>query len=397
MGMAASIVLTVIGLVSAPAIAGLFDEPRIVPLLRVMLLMLPVAALVQVPDVIMQRNLDFRRIAHIDWISAIVSGGLGVAAALGGFGLWALVVQFVASYLTTALLRQAIVRWRPRAFFDVAVSRRLLTYGSSIVAIGLVNYAVVNIDNALIGAKIGAAALGYYMLAYNLVLLPATNVGGLVGRVMFPALSSLRSDPGRFVRAYTRMLRLVAVVTFPLIVGLGVTAPIAIPLIYGPQWEPTVTLLQILTAIGIFQAVNVSGVAYSAIGRPHLLLAWATVSLVVMTVGFAIGARWGVTGVAWSYLIVSPVVGLPPHLIVNRLIGLRQKEFIGILGAPLLAALTMGGVILIVRGQTAIASLANLPQLLFLTLLGGATYAATLFLLAYGSGRKPLQWITSAS
>jgi PST family polysaccharide transporter/lipopolysaccharide exporter len=189
---------------------------------------------------------------------------------------------------------------------------------------------------------------------------------------------------------------MVAVATFPLVVGLGVTAPLAVIAIYGAHWGQTIVLLQILATIGVLQAINISGVAYSAIGKPQLLLAWATLSLVVMTIGFAIGARWGVTGVAWSYLIVSPVVCLPPHLIANHLIGLRQRDFFRIVGVPLLGAAVMGAIVLLIRAQPAVASLPVISQLLFVSTVGAISYAGVLLGFAYIAGARsaPFLWIT---
>lgn len=398
-GLAFSLLLAALGFASAGLIAGIFSEPRLVELIRVMLVTLPLAALGQVPDAILQRKLDFRSIARIDWISGLGSGILGVAAAFAGYGLWALVIQFVSSTVIAVVLRQLIVRWVPSFAFDAVSARKMVAFGSSLVGLGLVNYAAVNIDNALIGARIGTAALGYYMLAYNLVLLPSNNIGGLVTRVMFPALSSLQGERGRFVQAYAAMLRAVSVATFPLVIGLGVTAPIAIATIYGPQWEPAVILLQILTVIGVLHSVNVSGVAFAAIGRPQILLAWATLSVLVMTLGFAVGSRWGVTGVAWSYLIVSPVVFFPPHLIANRLIGLPQSEFFRVIGIPFGAALLMGAVVLGVRLHSGLAALPVPAQLIILILIGIAAYIAFLFAFAFaaGAGKSPLKWITRQS
>src|SRR5687768_982502 len=102
----------------------------------------------------MQHHVCLRGLAHIDWIRSLRSGALGIAAALLGLKLWALVVQFVTASFITAVIRQWIVRWRPRLEFDRDSARRMLGFGLSLVAVGLVNYAIVNIDNALIGAKL---------------------------------------------------------------------------------------------------------------------------------------------------------------------------------------------------------------------------------------------------
>jgi len=396
LGLVFGTVLAAVGYFAATPIAGIFSEPRIVPVLRVMLITLPIAALGQVPGAILQRNLDFRKVAHIDWSSGLLSGILGVAAAYAGFGLWALVIQFVSATLLNVVLRQIVVRWRPIFVFSRRSARAMLGFGSSMAGLALVNYAAVNVDNALIGARIGTAALGYYMLAYNLILLPSTNIGGLVTRVMFPALSSLQSDRYRFAQAYAATLRLVAVATLPLVIGLGATAPVAIPAVYGPQWEPSIVILAILTGVGAFQAVNVSGVVYSAIGRPQLLLAWASFSVVVMAIAFIIGSRWGLNGVAWSYLIVSPIVFIPPHLIANHLIGLPQREFVRMIGVPLLSALIMGGAVVLARRAVDLSALPIAGQLLVLASFGAVVYVAALLGFAWGAGagEAPIRWIT---
>lgn len=381
---------------AADAVGSIMRAPAIVPFLRVMVLTLPISALGQIPDVLLQRKLDFRALARIDWISGVLSGVVGVAAALAGAGVWALVLQFISAAVVSTALRLLRSPWTPSLVFDLTSARGMTTYGASLVAVGLVNYATVNVDNALVGARIGAVALGYYLLAYNLVMMPSTNVGGLVSRVMFPALSMLQADRGRFVQAYAAMLRVVAVATFPLVVGLGVTAPMAILTFYGPKWDLSATLLQILATVGLFQAINVSGVAYSAIGRPHILLAWAIVSLVVMTAGFMIGSAWGVTGVAWAYVIVCPVVCIPPHLIANRLIGLPQAEFFRVIAAPLVSAVIMGAIVLLVRAQMWLSAIPPALQLFVLTGIGAIAYAGVLIAIAFaaGAGKSPLTWIT---
>src|SRR5919202_6370147 len=125
------------------------------------------------------------------------------------------------------------------------------------------------------------------------MLMPGTSMGGLVGQVMFPALSSLQNDLARFRRGYLRMMRLLSSATIPVVVGLGVTAPLFVKVVYGEQWGLVIPLLQILTVIGIFEATNTFGMVFYAVGAPNLMLKWAIVSLITMAIGFAIGVRWG--------------------------------------------------------------------------------------------------------
>jgi O-antigen/teichoic acid export membrane protein len=384
-----SVTLAISGILAADTIGRLFHEPRIVPLLRVTMLVLPLSALGQISDVKLQRTLNFRRIATIEWMSAVVSGTIGIALALTGARVWSLVAQLIVAALITTVLRQAYAPWRPKLQFDQRSSYQLLTYGLSIVGVGLINYLSLNIDTMLVGGSLGAEALGFYALAFNLAMLPATNISGLVTRVMFPALSSLQGEPVRFREAYARMLNMVGTVTFPVIVGLGATAHLAVPLVYSDRWMPAVPILRILAIVGIFQAVNVSGVAYYALGRPYFLLAYASLSTAVLAAAFYVGVGYGVQGVAWSWAIVSPLVCIPPHLIANRLMGLRQGSFAAATGYPLGAALVMGaGVFLIDRALLAGMSLTSV-RLALLVPAGIALYVAALWLSLILQGKRP--------
>jgi O-antigen/teichoic acid export membrane protein len=392
--MSVSIAMATLGILSADLVGVLFHEPRIASLLRVTMLAVPIAACGQVSDVLLQRRLDFKRIANIDWVSAVLSGIIGIALALAGAGVWALVAQLLSATIVTMLLRQYFSPWRPTFEFDAATSRQLLRYGLAMVAVGLINYVSINVDSMLIGGKLGTSALGYYVLAFNLALLPATNIGGLVTRVMFPALAALQAEPRRFREAYLRMLRAVAIATFPIIVGLGATAHLAIPLVYGPRWVPAIAILQILAIVGVFQAVNVSGVVYSALGRPYLLLVYATFSTTVMAVSFFVGARYGVRGVAWSWVIVSPLVCIPPHMIANRMIGLLQRDFWRALLIPLVASLLMGVGVQLADRQLVCMTQSVVARLVMLVPLGAILYALaiSLLLMATGQDRNLLRW-----
>jgi O-antigen/teichoic acid export membrane protein len=250
----------------------------------------------------------------------------------------------------------------------------------------LVNFAFHNVDNFLIGKLLGTTPLGYYTLAYNLVLLPATSIGGNLSRVMFPALASLQQDLPRFRSGYVRMLRALALTSLPAIAGLGLTAPLVVQIVYGPGWTPAVPLVQILAIIGACEALNTSGMVYYATGRPHIILAVAAVTLVFMTMAFIVGANWGATGVAWAYVAISPVVFGTPHLIANRMIALRWDAFVGAIAVPIAAVACMCAVVILIMAR--VPDLGTLwVNLLTSGAIGAAVYATALLSIAAAMGQ----------
>lgn len=366
-----SIALAFLGVVLAYPFALFFKEPRIVPLLMVMMLVLPLNALGMVSDVILQRRLEFRRMATIEWMSSLIAGFLGVALALGGAGVWALIAQTIAVSIVSTCSKLYATQWAPSFTFSIEHARNLLSFSVSVIGCAVINFVGSNVDNMIIGGALGVKALGYYTIAYSLVLMPGASIGGMISRVMFPALASLQNDMARLRYGYLRMLRLVASATFPLIFGLGAVAPLFVKTIYGEQWNQVIPLLQVLVVIGIFQAINTCGVVFYAVGRPNVMLLYALLSTSIMAVGFAIGVRWGTIGVAWAYVAVSPLIWIVPHLMANRLIELPNKSFLRAIAPPLFAGMIMFSLVMLLDVQRL--GLVSLPWLnLMISILEGA-------------------------
>ena len=164
LALGSSLVLTLLGMGVAPMAARICGEPRVAPLMRVMLLGLPIAAAGQISLVFLQRKLDFRKIAFVNMSAAVLSGTTGVSLALAGAGTWSLVGQALSFGIAITCGRFIAAPWRPRGRFDPALVKDVLAFGASAVGGALLNFAVTNIDNAVVGRVLGASALGVYLI-----------------------------------------------------------------------------------------------------------------------------------------------------------------------------------------------------------------------------------------
>lgn len=377
LGVAATLAL--LGATIAPRMSGLFGGPRAAPMLMVIMVALPVTALGQVPEAVLQRRLSFRAIAAIEWLATTISGAAAIVMAFAGFGAWALVLQSLIAATAGSVGRIVAVRWLPAFRFSRVALGDLSSFSFSVFGGSLLNYAFRKIDNFLIGRYLGVAALGYYALAYNLILFPLTTCGAVILRVMFPVLASLQSDRPRLQAAYLRAVRMLGTFTLPLVAGLAATAPILVLAAYGPQWGPAVPLIRILSVIGMVEAVNTSGILLYAVGRPGVLLRWAMVSVVTMTITFSISLRWGVQGVAWSYVVISPILFIMPHIFANHAIGLPSRRLVSAIAPQLGSALLMAFIVILIQGR--IQNMIQTPWrvLLVEVAIGATVYCATMF------------------
>ncbi|HUR00475.1 MAG TPA: lipopolysaccharide biosynthesis protein [Gemmatimonadaceae bacterium] len=368
--------LAAIGVIGAPLISKLFGNPGTAPMLAVMMVSLPIAGLGQVPEAILQRRLAFKAIAAIEWLTTTISGAAAILLAFLGFGAWALVLQAIIAATVGSVGRICVVRWLPRFRVSKAALSDLSSFSFSVFGGNLVNYAFRKIDNFLIGRYLGPAALGYYALAYNLILFPLQSVGAVVLRVMFPVLSSLQADRARLRSAYLRTLRVLGSCTLPVIAGLAATAPLVVLVAYGARWGQTASLLRILSVIGMFESVSTAGILLYAVGRPGVLFRWALVSVVTMTIAFSFALRWGVTGIAWTYVIISPILFVMPHIFAVRAIDLPARRALSAVAPALLSSLAMAAIVVLLRSPLEAVLQTPLQVLLAQVVIGIVAYCA---------------------
>ena len=207
----------------------------------------------------------------------------------------------------------------------------------------IVNYWMRNADNLLIAKFVGASALGYYNRAYNLMLLPVQQISQVLGRVMFPALSSMGDDHARVRTAYIRALLVINVLAVPVLVTMAATAPALVPFLWGSQWEKTVPLLQILAIAGVPQCMAVSGGwLYQSQGRTDLMFRMGLWTSAVGVATMAYGLKWGATGVAVAVLARSWILTPITLRVPCRLVGLPLRRLLRA-NLPTLAAAAFAG------------------------------------------------------
>ena len=144
---------------------------------------------------------------------------------------------------------------------------------------------------------------------------------------MFPVYSKIQHENSVLSKNYIKAVRTIALITFPMMLGLiGIRQPLVTG-IFGSQWLPIQPLILILAPVGLIQSIGTTvGPIFQAKGRTDWMMRWGLVSAGLTSTAFVIGLRWGVTGVALSYAIVSCMLAYPGFAIPFRLIGLPVKN-----------------------------------------------------------------------
>lgn len=315
----AGVVLAALVAASGFPLAAFYSEPALIPICLVLGAGFIVSGLSVQHGALLNRTMQFRRIALRNLTAGVLSSAAAVAAALLGMGVWSLVVQNVSALVLATLLNWLAVPWRPARPRHLRRALPLLTFGAHVSIATTFHTVSRQADNVIIGRFLDAGALGLYTRAYSLLMLPLTQLKTPVQAVMVPALAALQEDPVRYRHAYRVAISGLAHVGMPVVVIMMTVAHELIDVMLGPQWSRAAGIFQLLALVGFIQLVSTTtGWIYTSTGRGRAYASWALISSVVTVAGFAVGVRWGVEGVAVSYAVTQVLLLAPAFVYACR-------------------------------------------------------------------------------
>jgi O-antigen/teichoic acid export membrane protein len=337
------IAISLIFVALAPLIALFYREDRLLPIALALSPMFFIASFGMVQYGLLSKKMDFKPIAVSEIGAATTAGVTAIVLALLGAGVWSMVFQVLIASLLLALLLWINSEWKPSLHFKLRETKGIVRFGVYLTGFQFVNYFNRNLDNLLIGRFLGSELLGFYDIAYKILLFPLQNVTGVLGRVMFPALSTIQDDNARVRDAYITVTRYIASISFPVITIIIVLAPQFTRVILGDQWERSITIIQILAVVGLVQSLSVTtGWLYLSKGKTNILFLWGIITTIVCTSAFIIGLHWSIEGVATAYAIANVILMYPGFAIPFRFIDLRFLHFVRKLSLIILATAVMG-------------------------------------------------------
>ena len=222
---AGGVVFTIGGILLSGPIADFFGEPQVQPLFAVYSTTFLVTALSATQSALLNREMNFRSLELRQMTSYAAGAVVGIVVAFRGGGAWAIILQQVTIAVVSTVLLSFMSRWRPRLIFSKASLNSMVGFSSRVFGTRLLFYVNRNADNLLIGRFVGPAALGVYALAYNVMMVPFSQISNPIQAVLFPAFSRLQDDPERIGRGWLRVNRVVAAITMPALLGLFIVTP----------------------------------------------------------------------------------------------------------------------------------------------------------------------------
>ncbi|MEM1133881.1 MAG: lipopolysaccharide biosynthesis protein [Pseudomonadota bacterium] len=382
--------LAIIQIAGAPLVAAYYKQPFITEMLRVQALIYIATPFMIVPEVLMSRQLDFKRQAFANLTAAIVGALTALAFALSGWGVWTLVAAPIALFWTRALGLMLASRLWIWPSFDFRGSRKMLGFGSTLLASHLFWIIHSQSDIFIAGRILDPHALGLYAEALFLAQVFAAKFVPPLNEVAFPAYARLQKEPAKLSWSFLKSMRLILLISCPLYFGLCVTAQPLVYTLFGEKWLGMVPFIQLLSLAMPFMTFQILfAPATNALGAPRITLRASIFGAIVMPTAFAIGIQYGSLGLAFGWLVGLPIFASFTFWQAKPLIGLTMSGLLQAIWPGISASIAMAAIVYLFNtyALTGLANegVENIVRLALMVGTGGLAYLILLRILAPGS------------
>jgi len=305
---ALGIIIYFIIYLTAPFVSSFFNMGVLCPVFRVLGLRIIVASVNSVQHAYVAKKMMFKRFFWSTLGGTLVSGVVGIIMAYRGYGIWALVAQYMTNTTVDTIVLWFTVKFRPKLMFSFKRLGGLFSYGWKLLVSALLNTGYNELRSLVIGKMYTSADLAFYNKGKSFPVLVVNNVNTSIQNVLFPAMSKEQEKKERVKAMMRRSIRTSSYIMLPLMMGLALVSEPLITFLLTKKWIASVIYLQISCFVHVLTPIQTANLqAIKALGRSDIFLKLEIIKKIMGITILIISARYGVLYIALSNIIVSVV------------------------------------------------------------------------------------------
>ncbi len=361
--------------VLAPLASAYYRQPIVGDMLRVQAILYLTTPFIALPYALLSRAMDFRHQAKANIVASIASASAALGGALGGLGVWTLVLAPIVLFG----VRGAMMTWSARSLvwpsFDFRGAGTIARYGGVMAAGQLFWFLQSQVDVFIAGRSFSPHMLGIYTTSLFLTQIFVAKFVPPLNEVAFSAYARMERDSDAIARAFVRAVRIVMVVAMPFYLGLAATAEPLVLTVLGEKWRETAPVVHLLALAMPFMTLQVLFTpACDARGRPGIGVRNGATGAAILATAFLVGVHWGPSGMGLAWIVAYPVyLGISACRSLP-IIGARFRDIAEAVASPALAAIGMALIVGLV--DDALPPLTPPLRLGALVAVGAVAYAA---------------------
>ncbi len=338
-----SAILTLAFAGSGPLLARFYHNPAVTQVAEGMSLTIVIGCFGYIHIGLLQRAMQFRSTAIISLAGVLLQVIVSIVLAKAGWHYWALVWGSVTQTTVAAAGAWWVCRWIPSRPSRASGTVSGLKFATNVYSHFAFSYLTRNTDNLLVGWRFGDRALGFYKRAYDLFVLPETQLLGPMSAVVVSTLSRVNGNREQFQRYFLRAIAVLA------LVGMGVGADFAlvgqdlIRFLFGPGWDEAGRIFALFgPGIGVMLLYNTHGWIHLSIGRPERWFQWGLLEFACTASLFLLALHWGPSGIALAWTISYFVLMFPGFWYAGKPIGMGMGPIFAVIWKFFAASVAAG-------------------------------------------------------
>jgi len=307
---------------SAPYIAVFYKDEALTGVIRVLSLSLIISGVKNVQQAYVSRNMLFKRFFFSTLGGITFSAILGIWMAYRGFGIWALVVQYVSNAAADTIILWITVKWRPKLRFSFERLKGLFSYGWKLLFSSLLETVYQDIRQLVIGKMYTSSDLAFYNRGSQFPKVIVGNVNTSIDSVLLPTMSKSQDDKAAVKEMTRKAIKVSTYLIAPLMIGLAFVSDSLVKLLLTEKWLPCVPYLIIFCITYLFYPIHVSNLnALKAMGRSDYYL---KLEIIKKILGFTV-----LFATIWFGPLVMCASGIVSSLLSQAINAWPNKKLLG--------------------------------------------------------------------
>ena len=371
----------------SPLIASFYNTPQLISITRILSLTLIINAFGLVQSAQYTIRVDFKTLARASLTSAIISGIIGVLAALYYRNVYAIVIQQILFRLLYVVFMWLNSKWRPSFVFSFERFKLLFSFAYKLITARLISVIFDDIYSLAIGKLYTPSTLGFYNRAMSFRSVLSRNIVQIIQRVSVPMLCEVQNDKKKMQNLLLHFVKNTAFIVYPLLAGLMALSSPLVYVLLGEKWIDTSTMLIYGCPVGFFYLISTfNRNVFNATGRTDWALKSEIFKKIIFVMIFLLTMKYDIEILLLGLILISILEMLVDTSFTYKQIDLsilaQLKSLVGIVLATLVMAI-------IVYISTFLFN-SYLFQLIFGTIIGIFTYTVTCYIFNICNFKKEL-------
>jgi len=296
---------------TAPYIVSFYENKFDISVVLAVGLNIIILSLAIVSKSLIMRDLEFKKLFFVIFISNFLGNIIGIILALYGYEIWALISINICMNIVSVVIAFALKPHSLKFILDFSAAKEIFKFGAGLTLLRLFNQLSNQIDKLIIGKGMSTSILGLYERSLYIAIMPRVYVGNTLDGVLFSTLSKVQSDLEKVRFVFFRLISLMVLFIGYISLTVFFFSQEVILVVLGEHWIEASSILQILAFLMFFQIFSrFSDTLIRAKNALYKSSIIKFIFLIVTIVGIVIGLPYGINVVSWTIVLAAIIHSL---------------------------------------------------------------------------------------